>query len=103
MLQNQKNADKQEDDKVQNNTETNQAAAAEKDASPPIEVSEFPCSLLVASDGNDVISFNSGFINFANDLINFLNELITKVACSFIPIAPSPGPLSGGTCDRSQC
>ena len=97
------NADNQEDDKVQNCTETNQAAAPEKDVPPPPEVSEFPCSLLVASDRNDVISFNSDFINFANDLINFLNELMTKIAYSFIPIAPSPGPSSVGCCDRCQC
>ena len=84
------------------------ANASARDAHPsadgdPPEVSEFPCSLLVASDGNDVISFNGGFNNFANDLINFINELITKIAYSLIPIVPSPGPSSGGSWDRSQC
>ena len=84
------------------------ANASARDAHPsadrdPPEVTEFPCSLLVASNGNGVISFNGGFINFANDLINFINELITKIAYSLIPIVPSPGPSSGGSWDQSQC
>ena len=51
--------------------------ASARDAHPsangdPPEVSEFPCRSLVASDGNDVISFSDGFINIANDLINLI-------------------------------